>query len=88
MANNKLRLTTLVGTRPELIRLSMVIAKFDELFEHRVIHTGQNSQHELQQLFLDDLQIRKPDKFLAVTNESLGNFLSKVFLEFACGNNS
>jgi UDP-N-acetylglucosamine 2-epimerase (non-hydrolysing) len=81
MKTEKLRVTTIVGTRPELIRLSEVITKFDLFFEHRIIHTGQNSQYELQEVFFKDLKIRTPDNFFNISTGSLGNFFGALFLE-------
>ena len=60
----KLKVATIVGTRPEIIRLSRVTALFDQVFEHVVIHTGQNYDYELNQIFYDDLGLRQPDYFL------------------------
>lgn len=80
----KLKIATIVGTRPEIIRLSRVIAKLDDHCEHVLIHTGQNYDYELNQVFFDDLGIRKPDFFLncaAVTNsaaQTIGNLIIAV----------
>ncbi len=60
----KLKVVTVVGTRPEIIRLSRVLAALDEHCEHVLVHTGQNYDYELNQIFFDDLGIRKPDHFL------------------------
>jgi UDP-N-acetylglucosamine 2-epimerase (non-hydrolysing) len=60
----KLRVMSVVGTRPEIIRLSRVLAKLDEHCEHVLVHTGQNYDYELNQVFFDDLGVRKPDHFL------------------------
>jgi UDP-N-acetylglucosamine 2-epimerase (non-hydrolysing) len=60
----KLKVMTVVGTRPEIIRLSRVLAKLDEHCEHVLVHTGQNYDYELNQIFFDDLGVRKPDHFL------------------------
>jgi UDP-N-acetylglucosamine 2-epimerase len=60
----KLRVMTVVGTRPEIIRLSRVLARLDEFCDHVVVHTGQNYDYEVNQIFFDDLGIRKPDHFL------------------------
>jgi UDP-N-acetyl-L-fucosamine synthase len=60
----KLRVATVIGTRPEIIRLSRVIAALDQTCDHVLIHTGQNYDYELNQVFFDDLQLRKPDHFL------------------------
>jgi UDP-N-acetylglucosamine 2-epimerase (non-hydrolysing) len=84
---NKLKLVTIVGTRPELIRLSVTIKKCDIFFNHILVHTGQNYDHELNQIFFDELEIRKPDYFLGVSGkdlgETLGNIISKSFNLFS-----
>lgn len=64
MLPNKLKVMTVVGTRPEIIRLSRVMARLDEHCEHVLVHTGQNYDYELNQVFFDDLGVRKPDHFL------------------------
>ena len=80
----KLKLITVVGTRPEIIRLSRVIAALDEskAIEHIIIHTGQNYDYELNQIFFDDMGIRKPDYFLnaagASATETVGQILIKI----------
>ena len=72
----KFKIVTVVGTRPEIIRLACVIKKFDEHCEHILIHTGQNLDYELNEIFFDDLGIRKPDYFLdaagATSAETIG----------------
>lgn len=60
----KMKVMTVVGTRPEIIRLSRVIAKLDQHCEHILVHTGQNYDYELNEIFFEDLGIRKPDFFL------------------------
>ena len=62
----KLKVVTVVGTRPEIIRLSRIISKLDEYCEHIFVHTGQNYDYELNEIFYDDLGIRKPNYFLNV----------------------
>jgi len=74
----KLKLVTIVGTRPELIKLSLIIKKCDEIFDHILIHTGQNYDYELNQIFFEDLDIRKPDYFLDVVGQNLGQTLGNV----------
>lgn len=75
---------TVVGTRPEIIRLSRVLARLDEYCEHILVHTGQNYDYELNQIFFDDLKVRKPDYFLdsAVSStgaaNTIGNLISAV----------
>jgi UDP-N-acetylglucosamine 2-epimerase (non-hydrolysing) len=68
----KLKVMTVVGTRPEVIRLSRVMAKLDEHTDHLLVHTGQNYDYELNQVFFDDLDIRKPDYFLNSALDSAG----------------
>jgi UDP-N-acetyl-L-fucosamine synthase len=68
----KLKVVTILGTRPEIIRLSRVMAKLDEFTEHILVHTGQNYDYELNEVFFKDLEIRKPDHFLDVDTSSLG----------------
>jgi len=68
----KLKVMTIVGTRPEIIRLSRVIALLDETVNHVLVHTGQNYDYELNQIFFEELELRKPDHFLNVDVSSLG----------------
>lgn len=78
----KLKVMTVVGTRPEIIRLSRVMARLDEHCDHVVVHTGQNYDYELNQVFFDDLGVRKPDHFLnaagAGASETIGNIIIAV----------
>jgi UDP-N-acetyl-L-fucosamine synthase len=73
---------TIVGTRPEIIRLSRVMARLDEYCQHEIVHTGQNYDYELNQIFFDDLGIRKPDHFLEAAGktaaETIGNIIGRV----------
>ena len=68
----KLKVMTVVGTRPEIIRLSRVLARLDEHCEHVLVHTGQNYDYELNQVFFDDLGVRKPDHFLNSATNATG----------------
>lgn len=68
----RLRVVTVVGTRPEIIRLSRVLARLDEHCEHVLVHTGQNYDYELNQVFFDDLGVRRPDYFLDSAAGSTG----------------
>ena len=68
----KLKVLTVVGTRPEIIRLSRVLARLDEHCKHVLVHTGQNYDYELNQIFFDDLGVRKPDYFLNSADGSTG----------------
>ncbi len=78
----KLKIVTVVGTRPEIIRLSRVMAKLDECCEHVLVHTGQNYDYELNEIFFQDLGIRKPDHFLNAAGasgaETIGNVIIAV----------
>lgn len=80
----KMKVMTVVGTRPEIIRLSAVINKLEssKAIEHILVHTGQNYDYELNEVFFEDLQIRKPDYFLDAANggaiETIGNILIKI----------
>jgi UDP-N-acetylglucosamine 2-epimerase (non-hydrolysing) len=82
MSIKKMKIATVVGTRPEIIRLSRVMAKLDEHCEHVLIHTGQNYDFELNEIFFQDLGIRKPDHFLnsagASGAETIGNVIIAV----------
>lgn len=75
---NKLKIVTVVGTRPEIIRLSRTIAKLDEFCEHILVHTGQNYDYELNQIFFEDLGIRKPDYFLECAGSSAAETIAQV----------
>ena len=77
----KLRVMTVVGTRPEIIRLSQVIVKLDENCEHVLVHTGQNYDYELNELLFSDLCVRKPDYFLQVAGESGAETIGNVIIE-------
>lgn len=78
----KLKVMTVVGTRPEIIRLSRVMARLDQHVDHVLVHTGQNYDYELNEIFFHDLEVRKPDHFLnaAGTNaaETIGQLIIKV----------
>lgn len=76
----KLRVLTVVGTRPEIIRLSRVIARLEEATEHILVHTGQNYDYELNEVFFKDLGIRRPDHFLGVAGGSLAETLGNIII--------
>ena len=78
MTVQKLKLMTIVGTRPEVIRLSEVIKKCDRYFDHYLVHTGQNYDYELNQIFFEDLDLRQPDEYLDVAGGSLGESIGNV----------
>ena len=80
---SRLKLMTIIGTRPEIIRLSVVIKKCDRYFDQILVHTGQNSDYELNQVFFDDLGLRAPDFYLdavgADLGETIGNIIAKSY---------
>ena len=81
-----MRVMTVIGTRPELIRLSRVIPALDDKFEHILIHTNQNNDYELNEIFYNDLELRLPDEFLEVTADTvalqISNIISQTDLMF------
>jgi UDP-N-acetylglucosamine 2-epimerase len=78
----KLKVMTVVGTRPEIIRLSRIMAKLDQFCDHLIVHTGQNYDYELNQIFFEDLGIRSPDHFLNAAGETaaetIGNVIANI----------
>lgn len=76
-----LKVMTIVGTRPELIKMSRVFAELDRYTEHLLVHTGQNFDYELNQIFFDDLQIRKPDYFLDAVGETAAQTIGQVIIK-------
>ncbi len=78
----KLKVVTVLGTRPEIIRLSRVMAKLDEYCDHIIVHTGQNYDYELNEIFFNDLGVRRPDRFLNAAGgtaaETIGNVIIAV----------
>ncbi len=81
--NNKIKLMTIIGTRPEIIRLAAVIKKCDKYFDQILVHTGQNYDYELNQVFFDDLGLRAPDFYLNAVGsdlgETIGNIIAKSY---------
>lgn len=75
---SRLKLVTIVGTRPEIIRLSEIIKKADKCFEHVLVHTGQNYDYTLNEIFFEELGIRKPDHHLHVTGTNIGNTIGNI----------
>jgi UDP-N-acetylglucosamine 2-epimerase (non-hydrolysing) len=73
-----LKVMTLVGTRPELIKMSRVIAELDKQVDHVLVHSGQNYDYELNQVFFDDLDIRKPDHFLNVSGDTVAKTIADI----------
>lgn len=84
---NKMKVMTVLGTRPEIIRLSAVIKACDKYFEHILVHTGQNWDYTLNEIFFTELEIRKPDYYLDAVGENLGetigNIISKSYNLFS-----
>ena len=76
----KLKVMTILGTRPEIIRLSHVIAALDRHTDHMLVHTGQNYDHELNQIFFDDLDLRAPDHFLDAAGATAAETMGKVII--------
>jgi len=78
----RLKVMTILGTRPEIIRLSRVMARLDDFTDHVIVHTGQNWDYELSEVFFEELGVRKPDHFLGVgggpLGETLGNILART----------
>lgn len=75
---NRLKLMTILGTRPEIIKMSAIIKKCDLYFEHILVHTGQNYDYELNKVFFDELGLREPDYYLGVVGENLGQTMGNV----------
>lgn len=74
----KLKLMTIVGTRPEIIKMSAIIKKCDEYFDNILVHTGQNYDYGLNKVFFDELQLREPDFYLGVVGENLGQTMGNI----------
>ncbi|WP_422026159.1 non-hydrolyzing UDP-N-acetylglucosamine 2-epimerase [Roseovarius sp.] len=77
----KLKVMTILGTRPEIIRLSRVMARLDRYTDHVIVHTGQNYDYELNEVFFEDLGVRKPDHFLGAGGGSLGETLGGILAQ-------
>src|SRR6056297_1642683 len=78
MQKSKLKLVTIVGTRPEIIRLSATIKLLDQHLTQVLVHTGQNYDYELNEIFFDDLGLRKPDHFMGIDTSSLGTAVGEI----------
>ena len=76
----KLKILTIVGTRPEIIRLSRVVAKLDQHCDHVLVHTGQNYDYELNEVFFQDLEIRKPDHFLNAAGDNAAETIGQIII--------
>ncbi|GHA59070.1 UDP-N-acetyl glucosamine 2-epimerase [Amylibacter ulvae] len=77
----KLKVMTVLGTRPEIIRLARVMARLDDYVDHIIVHTGQNYDYELNEVFFEDLGVRKPDYFLGVGGGTLGETLGGILTQ-------
>ena len=75
-----MRVATIVGTRPEIIRLSEVLRLLDKLLDHMLIHTGQNYDFELNEIFFEDLNLRMPDVFLNAAGASPAETIGKILI--------
>ena len=80
MEKSRLKVFTIVGTRPEIIRLAAVIKRLEAHLDHRMIHTGQNYDYELNQVFFEELGLREPDYYLNVDTSSLGHVLGETLI--------
>jgi UDP-N-acetylglucosamine 2-epimerase (non-hydrolysing) len=78
-----MKVVTILGTRPEIIKLALVVRELDSFFEHTLVHTGQNYDYNLNQIFFDELEIRRPDYFLNASTENsittVANIISKSY---------
>ena len=74
-----MKIMTVLGTRPEIIRLSRVIEKLDKLCDHVLVHTGQNFDPNLSDIFFKELKVRKPDHYLGVKGETFGRQLDRCW---------
>ena len=82
MADTRFRLLTVLGTRPEIIRLSRIIPKLDAIADHVLVHSGQNYTDNLSRVFFDELQVRDPDVWMGIDTSSLGRQLATLFEGF------
>ena len=74
----KLKLMIVMGTRPEIIKLSEIAKKCDKYFDLKIVHTGQNYDYNLNKLFFDELEVREPDFYLGVVGDNLGQTMGNV----------
>lgn len=81
LSKSSLKVVTIIGTRPEIIRLSRVMALLDESVNHIIVHTGQNYDYELNEIFFKDLELRRPDYFLSVNTSSVGTVLGETLMK-------
>ena len=81
MIKNKFKVLTILGTRPEIIRLSRILPAFDKYFNHKIFHTGQNYDENLSNIFFKDLSLRRPDYYLQYTSTNNIRTISKILVE-------
>ena len=81
MIKNKFKVLTILGTRPEIIRLSRILPAFDKHFDHKIFHTGQNYDENLSNIFFNDLSLRLPDYYLQYTSTNNIRTISKILVE-------
>ena len=81
MIKNKFKVLTILGTRPEIIRLSRILPAFDKHFNHKIFHTGQNYDENLSNIFFNDLSLRRPDYYLKYTSTNNIRTISKILVE-------
>tara|TARA_B100000886_G_scaffold333338_1_gene287243 strand:+ start:70632 stop:71756 length:1125 start_codon:yes stop_codon:yes gene_type:complete len=81
MTKNKFKVLTILGTRPEIIRLSRILPAFDKHFNHKIFHTGQNYDENLSNIFFNDLSLRRPDYYLQYTSTNNIRTISKILVE-------
>ena len=74
----KLKVMTFIGTRPEIIRLSRVMSLLDKYTNHIIVHTGQNYDYELNEVFFSDLELRKPNYFLSIDTSTTGSAIGDI----------
>lgn len=77
-----IKVMTIVGTRPEIIKLSRVMAELDKYTDHIIVHTGQNFDYELNEIFFQELNIRKPDYFLDAAGQNAAETCTSLILDF------
>ena len=81
MSSTPLKVVTILGTRPEIIRLARVMAALERFCDHVLVHTGQNYDYELNEVFFKDLGVRQPDHFLGVDTSTLGATVGGILIE-------
>ena len=77
---DKLKVLTIVGTRPEIIKMSRVMAELEKFVEHVLVHTGQNYDYELNEIFFENLGVKKPDYFLDVAGKNVAYTISNIIV--------